>query len=206
MCAQSQKTSPRSTEVRHLEDNVQPVYMQASDVLAKLHSESQPLPHLTDLFRVGQLVRCTIVSLEQQSKAGSSATKNAKGGKKAVHLSLQGSKVNAGLTADALQVGLALAACVTSIEDHGYGLTFGVKGTNGFLPKKVHAKAYGSASVLKPGQLVECVVTSVAKRLVKVSTDPEALNGAVLQDWDGMHIGEQPVTSGSQQAAEQTSR
>lgn len=172
--------------------------MQASDVLAKLHSESQPLPKLSELFSVGQLVRCTIVSLEQHSKPASPASKNAKGGKKAVHLSLHASKVNAGLTADALQVGFALAACVTSIEDHGYGLTFGVKGSNGFLPKKVHAKAYGSASVLKPGQLVECVVTAVAKRLVKFSTDPEALNGAILKDWDGMHIGEQPVIAGNQ--------
>ena len=164
--------------------------MQASDLLAKLHAQSQPLPKLTDLFSTGQLVRCTITGLEQQSRAQTPSSKSAKGAKKSVHLSSAVSKVNAGLSAETLQEGLALPACVTSIEDHGYSLSFGVKGTNGFLPKKVHAKAYGSASVLKPGMLVECVVTSAAnRRLVKVTTDPEALSEAIVSDFEGLHIG-----------------
>lgn len=167
------------------------VCAQASDVLAKARAESEPLPKLTDLFSTGQLVRGTITSLEQQSRAQTIGSKAAKGTKKSVHLSLAVSKVNSGLSAETLQEGLALAACVTSIEDHGYSLSFGVKGANGFLPKKVHAKAYGNASVLKPGMLVECVVTSaVNKRLVMVTTDPELLSGAMLKDFEGLHIGE----------------
>lgn len=164
--------------------------MQASDLLAKLHTQTQPLPRLTDLFSTGQLVRCTVTSLEHQAKAQTLNSKSSKGSKKSVHLSLAVRKVNAGLSAETLQEGLALPACVTSIEDHGYSLTFGIKGVNGFLPKKVHAKAYGSASVLKPGMLVECVVASAGnKRLVKVTTDPEALSRAFLNDFEGLHIG-----------------
>lgn len=168
--------------------------MQASDMLAKMHSQSQPLPKLTDLFSTGQLVRCTVTGLKQHSKAQTPASKSTKGSKKSVHLSLAVSKVNSGLSADNLQEGMALPACITSIEDHGYSLAFGVKGVTGFLPKKVHAKAYGSASVLKPGMLVESVVTSSGnKRLVKVTTDPDALSAAVLKDFEGLHIGTYPT-------------
>ncbi len=47
--------------------------------------------------------------------------------RKKVTLSLRVSKLNAGVLADALTEGLALPACVRSVEDHGYTLDLGIK-------------------------------------------------------------------------------
>lgn len=42
-------------------------------------------------------------------------------------MSLRVAKLNAGVSADALTEGLALPACVKSVEDHGYTLDLGIK-------------------------------------------------------------------------------
>ena len=48
-------------------------------------------------------------------------------GKRAIELSLHVTKVNEGVVAGALTAGLQLAACVRSIEDHGFLMSTGVK-------------------------------------------------------------------------------
>ena len=50
-----------------------------------------------------------------------------KGGKKRVGLSLHVGRVNSGIGREGLVAGLALAACVSSVEDHGYMLSLGIK-------------------------------------------------------------------------------
>ena len=47
--------------------------------------------------------------------------------RKKVTLSLRVAKLNGGVPADALTEGLALPACVKSVEDHGYTLDLGIK-------------------------------------------------------------------------------
>ena len=48
-------------------------------------------------------------------------------GKRAIELSLHVAKVNEGIGAGSLTAGLQLAACVRSIEDHGFLLSIGVQ-------------------------------------------------------------------------------
>lgn len=131
--------------------------MQASDVLASLKEKSQRLPALSELFHVGQLVRGVIISLENQPKAGAS---NSKSGKKAVNLTLLVNKLNSALTSETIQSGAPSTACVTSVEDHGYTVSFG-KGIKGFLSKLTQPNAReggtGGVTELKPGMLVECI-------------------------------------------------
>ncbi len=47
--------------------------------------------------------------------------------KKRVQLSLHVARANEGLGAEGVKEGAALPACVRSVEDHGYLLTFGIK-------------------------------------------------------------------------------
>lgn len=48
-------------------------------------------------------------------------------GKRAIELSLHVAKVNDGIGAGSLTAGLQLAACVRSIEDHGFLLSIGIQ-------------------------------------------------------------------------------
>lgn len=50
-------------------------------------------------------------------------------GKRAIELSLQVAKVNEGIGPESLTAGLQLAACVRSIEDHGFLLSLGIQVT-----------------------------------------------------------------------------
>lgn len=88
-------------------------------------SGSTSLPPLSDLFRVGQLVRGTVVGL----RAGGEGQEGGKGGgqKKRVDLSLRVSKLHAGLGREGVVEGLALTGCVKSVEDKGLLITLGVK-------------------------------------------------------------------------------
>ena len=59
----------------------------------------------------------------------------------------------------------------------------------GFLRKKDHEAAYGQGAVLEQGALLECVVMPGSKgRLVKVTTDPEAVAHTVTKDQEGLNI------------------
>lgn len=51
----------------------------------------------------------------------------------------------------------------------------------------------GGAAPLVPGSIVEVVVTKAGdKRLVRVTTNREAVAGAVAKEWKGLTIGEPP--------------
>lgn len=160
-------------------------------MLATLQSKSQKLPALADLFHVGQLVRGIILALEQKPKAGAS---NSKSGKKTISLSLQVSKVNSALTPEAIQHNVPIPACITSVEDHGYILTFGIKGITGFLSTK--NKTPGSKiknAGLTAGMLIECVAVQNKKanqKTVKVTAAPSAVAETVTEDYAGLSIGE----------------
>ena len=61
----------------------------------------------------------------------------------------------------------------------------------GFLRKKDHEAAYGQGAVLEQGALLECVVMPGSKgRLVKVTTDPQAVAHTVTKDQEGLNISE----------------
>ena len=151
-------------------------------------------PALADLFHVGQLVRAIIIGPDQQPRAGAS---NSKTGKKTISLSLQVSKVNSALTPEALQRKVPLPACVTSVEDHGYTLSFGIKGVTGFLSKRIQGSGKKEdAAGLKPGMLIECVAqTQKAKqKTVKVTAAPTVITDTVTEDYPGLSIGKAHLT------------
>lgn len=163
--------------------------LQASDVFASLKDKSQKPPALPDLFHIGQLVRGIIVALDQKPKAGAT---NSKSGKKTISLSLQVSKVNSALTTEAIQRKVPLPACITSVEDHGYTLSFGIKGVSGFLSKQ--SSSTGNAenkSTLRPGMLIECVAQSqkAKQKTVKVTAAASAVAETVTDDYAGLNIG-----------------
>ena len=160
--------------------------LQARDANVDLTPRPSKSPALAEIFHVGQLVRAVIVGLDQQARAGAS---NSKSGKKIIRLSLQLSKVNAALTPEAVQRNAPLPACVTSVEDHGYTLSFGIKGITGFLSKK--SQGSGAAAGLKPGMLIECVAQSqkAKQKTVKVTAAPGAVTDALTEDYPGLSIG-----------------
>ena len=68
---------------------------------------------LESLFRVGQMVRCAVVNLD-----------DGKTGSKRIELTLRLSQVCTGLDKGCLSEGAAVPAIVTSVEDHGYITAF----------------------------------------------------------------------------------
>ena len=165
-------------------------------MLSGLKTKSERPPALTELFQAGQLVRGTILSLETQPKAGASDSKS---GKKTINISLTVSKLNSALTTESIQCGTPTTACVISVEDHGYTVTFG-KGVKGFLSKRTEPKEgqEESGKGLKPGMLVECVALSTKGkpgRAIKVSAAPNVIAEAVTNDYEGLSIGESMIRS-----------
>lgn len=109
------------------------------------------LPHL---FCPGMVLRCVVAKLD-----------TSKGGSLSIKLSINPKLVNKALTTSSLNAGMVinywtfckvwpfcftflthvwftlwkfqvLSGCVESVEDHGYIVDIGVKGTNAFLPRK----------------------------------------------------------------------
>lgn len=109
------------------------------------------LPHL---FSPGMLLRCVVAKLD-----------TTKGGSLSIQLSINPKLVNKALTPSSLNAGMVinhwtsceiwpfcftclthvwltlwkfqvLSGCVESVEDHGYVVDTGIKGTNAFLPRK----------------------------------------------------------------------
>lgn len=163
--------------------------LQACDTSVKPKDKSHKAPALADLFHVGQLVRAIVIGLDQQPRAGAS---NSKSGKKTISLSLQVSKVNSAVTAEAVQHSVPCSACVTSVEDHGYTLSFGIKGITGFLSKKHQGSSKKEdAAGLKPGMLIECVAQGQEgkQKTVKVTASPSVVTATVTEDYAGLSIG-----------------
>uniref|UniRef100_A0A7S0UUT8 S1 motif domain-containing protein n=1 Tax=Polytomella parva TaxID=51329 RepID=A0A7S0UUT8_9CHLO len=144
---------------------------------------------------------------DDDNSKGESGESGNKGAKKKikrrfVQLSLCLSRLHKGRDARIFQKGSPATACVRSIEDHGFVLSFGVKGISGFLRRADHIAAFGeeAAAALLPGMLVEVVVKEDAnalmaaqgsslaakKRIVYVSSDPNTVAAAATPDTDVM--------------------
>lgn len=96
---------------------------------ALLEAAKGYIPPLTDLFVVGQFVRCVVVEASSDAQNVAAAAYKEEGGSARVriYLSLLLKEVQGGLGAEALVEGTALGAVVRSVEDHGYTLSFGIK-------------------------------------------------------------------------------
>lgn len=107
-------------------------------MLAQQGKHGESLPPLTRLFHPGQLVRSIVTGLrtgaaaepEPRAPAGQKRKRGAP--QKLIELSLEVARVCAGVAADeGLREGMALPACVRSVEDHGYTLLLGPQGAEG---------------------------------------------------------------------------
>ncbi|GFR41334.1 hypothetical protein Agub_g2019, partial [Astrephomene gubernaculifera] len=154
-----------------------------------LEAAGGAVPPLTDLFVVGQFVRCVVVEgsggQQEQQPAKTGAEGGSGGGRSSKHvaLSLLLREVQGGLGSGALAEGQALGACVRSVEDHGYTLSFGIKGTSGFLRKKDHEAQFGEGVALQVGGLLDVVVrTASDPRNVLVSCAPGDVAAALTRD------------------------
>ena len=101
---------------------------------------------LESLFKVGQIVRSAVLNLDEGKTGG-----------KRIELTLRLSQVCAGLDKGCLTEGAAIPAVVTSVEDHGYIVEFGIDDSAGFLPRD---SVDGEHDSLLIGQLIEVVITS----------------------------------------------
>ena len=99
-------------------------------------------------------------------------------GRSSLGLTCDPAVVNRRVSSSAIQTGLVISGVVTSREDHGYQISFGVEGTVGFLLNK-RAKAYlqthNEGQPLAVGQVLLCCVEGGGARAVPVSIDLESL-------------------------------
>jgi hypothetical protein len=80
-------------------------------------SEQSKAGSLQRIFKEGDVVRCSVVSTSVEQ-----------GKKQSVVLTLKPSAINRGLFLEHLRVDSSIYGAVTSIEDHGYIISFGVEG------------------------------------------------------------------------------
>ncbi|XP_076839425.1 protein RRP5 homolog [Brachyhypopomus gauderio] len=133
------------------------------------------------LLTPGLLVRCVVSSLEQ-SKEGFVILK----------VSIDPKEVNKELHSSSLKAGMTLGGCVESVEDHGFLIDIGVRGTKAFLPKET--KKNGAKSFkrdLKVGQYVTVLLVEVqgGGRVVRLSLDPMAVAEAIAEIQHGWTLG-----------------
>ena len=80
---------------------------------------------LQNYFPVGTLLKCVVVS-----------TDSSKHGHSKIRLSINPEDVNSSITPNSICPNMLMSGYVTSTEDHGYAVSLGVKGVQGFLLKK----------------------------------------------------------------------
>eukprot|EP00963_Diacronema_lutheri_P007157 scaffold626_cov337-Pavlova_lutheri.AAC.42 len=129
---------------------------------------------LQDVFQVGQLVQCVVISLNDTGKH------------KRIGLSLKLSKVNDGIHLKDLSKGMQIPGYVRSVEERGCVLMFGSEEFTGFL----HAKDIpDDVGQMQEGKLVQCLVNKVDRKkgLVQASLkaedrvlEPQAYEGLTL--------------------------
>ncbi|KAI8500522.1 Protein RRP5 [Branchiostoma belcheri] len=154
-----------------------------SDTLTRILQEyaegsdhtDEDLPTLPKLYQPGMVVRCVIAEVARS-----------KSGHPRILLSLNPRDVNQGLQGTTLKPGMVLSGCVASIEDHGYTVDLGVKGTRAFLNRaetKEYLQNRQMDDPMRPGQPVLCLVRSVVSggRSVNLSISPTLLQKAVAK-------------------------
>ncbi|XP_050380953.1 rRNA biogenesis protein RRP5 [Argentina anserina] len=134
---------------------------------------------LPSMFRIGQLVSCIVLQLDEDKKEK---------GKQKIWLSLRLSLLHKGFTLDSVQEGMVLTAYIKSVEDHGYILHFGSSSFTGFLQKI--SQADGKEVQMSSGQLLQAAVKRVDKirKVVHMSSDSEIVSKSVTKDLKGISI------------------
>ncbi|XP_059490247.1 protein RRP5 homolog [Neocloeon triangulifer] len=144
-------------------------------------SSSNNVPPLEEIFFVGQHVVTKVTSIAMEKSYYQ------------VTLSLAPDEIHSELTHSSVKEGMVLTGAVTSIEDHGYLIDFGIDSLRAFL-KKTEVKAFRKAyniNELAVGQLIRCLVTksksSSTSTTLELSADPSAVNEALVPRDSGIN-------------------
>jgi rRNA biogenesis protein RRP5 len=112
--------------------------------------QEDDIPKLSDVLHVGNLVPCYVQNIS------SSPTSHHR-----IQLSTDPELINLKLKSTFVCPDLVLPGCVTSVEEHGYLISFGIKGRSGFLLNKRARKYIKDSNDGKPlfvGQVIACLV------------------------------------------------
>ncbi|KAK2572299.1 Protein RRP5-like protein [Acropora cervicornis] len=121
-------------------------------------------PGLHKYFKVGSLVQCNVLEMEVSDQ-----------GQRKVKLSLDPKEVNSSLKKSSLKQGMVVQGYVSSVEDHGYLISFGIEDTRAFLPKKNLTRDF------QEGHPLSVLLKSVAEqnRIITVSIDEKEIEQAM---------------------------
>ncbi|XP_078485324.1 protein RRP5 homolog [Ciona intestinalis] len=127
---------------------------------------------LSEIFKVGELLVCSVASVNPVTKS--------------LQLSIDPKCVNANLNFSTLQPGMFVAASVKSKEDHGFQLDVGKDGTSGFLP----LKHKDPETHLPPGGVIRCVIVEVKNdgKILILSNDKKRMNKTLARLNDGITL------------------
>ncbi|TPX37287.1 hypothetical protein SeLEV6574_g07938, partial [Synchytrium endobioticum] len=141
--------------------------------------ENDLLPKLHEIFTIGQPIPCCIVGLETTEP-----TKEHPKERRRIELSLMPERVNGRVSALDVREGMTLSACISSQEDHGFAVSFGIEGLTGFLNNKL----LDGNDNYKPGHLIYCSIVSVneARRVASVSLQHSTLSTSQIKSPETM--------------------
>ena len=174
-------------------------------MLAQQGKHGESLLPLTRLFHPGQLVRCIVTDLrtgaaaELEPRAPAGQKRKRRAPQKLIELSLEVARVCAAVAAEGLREGMALPACVRSVEDHGYTLLLGPQGAEGECASLPRPMLHLHPSVLRWCSAAEgaCSSGSGACRNCSTPTDgctPSAEAHAIPGP-QGVHLCSRPPSS-----------
>ncbi|XXH04904.1 hypothetical protein Hte_011326 [Hypoxylon texense] len=130
---------------------------------------------LKSLFKIGQYLRAYVSSTIDESTPA--ATKP----RKHIELSLRPDLANSGLSSQDVVANCTVMATVTSVEDHGLVMEFGLSDSDlrGFLPRKEIAEDTAD-SQLQTGNVFLCLVTgkSANGKVAQLTTLPKKIGKA----------------------------
>jgi rRNA biogenesis protein RRP5 len=133
-------------------------------------SDQEDETDLKHYFRVGQYVRASVTSTEEESSRSTTRVK------KHIELSLDPKLSNAGLSRSNIAVGCTVQVSVTSTEDHGLIVDLGFNDgqTTGFISTQELGSTVTISSV-KTGAVMLCLVTGLTSngRTIKLSASEE---------------------------------
>lgn len=123
---------------------------------------------LANYFRVGQYLRTSVTSTEQEKTTAKPQSR------KRIELSINPSLTNRGLSRSNLAVGTTVQVSVSSVEDHGLAVdvAFEESTASGFILKK-HLPHGATINDFKPGAVLLCVAldSDANKKVIKLSAD-----------------------------------
>jgi rRNA biogenesis protein RRP5 len=137
-----------------------------------------PIAGLSDFFYVGQYVRCMIIRLDEATDG------------KRIELSMRETLLNRRSPLSTLRPGQIVSGSIASSEDHGYVVSLGIKGANGFLLKKnavgrVPSSVGASEAPLVEGQPVDLLITSVNQvtKTIYVDASYEKISSTMVRSF-----------------------